>query len=416
MISVEEALAKILNSVCVLDIEEKRFTECLGQVIAENIYSPFNIPLKDNSAMDGYATKKVSIAGATAENPAVLKVIGEIPAGADASGIRIKKGEAVRIMTGGVIPQGSDIVVPIEITDVGQRRTNNSKELKIGVLSDLPSGANIRKSGEDVARGELVLEKGKTLRSPEIGILASLGTSTVKVFRRPVVAILATGNEVVDVDQELTPGKLYNSNSYSIAAQVAESGGFPYILGIAGDNMKELSDAVKNAIDSDMLITTGGVSVGDYDMVKNIMTRKGKLDFWRVRMKPGKPVTFGSIKIGKRILPHLGLPGNPVSCMIAFELFGRPAVYKMMGRDDFARRSLTAEIQEQVINTDERRIFARVMVTRKKDKYFANLTGPQGSAMMTSMVKANGLAIVPETKKSVEKGDKVQVIMLDNEI
>lgn len=412
MISVEEALSKILNFVNELDSEEKPLLDCLGRVLAEDVYAPFNVPPCDNSAMDGYATRAESIIGATAENPKILRVVGEVPAGL-VPNLEVKAGYAVRIMTGALIPQGADVVVPFEDTDEVNRNRSADKT-EIGVYKELPSGSHLRQSGEDISEGDLVMSRGKQLRPADLGALASIGKGLVSVVRRPVVAILATGNEVVDVDQPLPPGKIYNSNSYSLAAQVANCGGIPRLLGIVPDNFVQISSALREGLNCDMLLTSGGVSIGDYDVVKEVLTKEGDISFWTVRMKPGKPLAFGAFKSdnGRRV-PHLGLPGNPVSSMITFEIFVRPSILKMMGRKDLIRPTIKAVLGNTIENRDGRRIFARAIVTRQNGQYFANLTGPQGSGILSSVVKANSLVIVPETANQVKEGSIVDVIVLD---
>jgi len=240
----------------------------------------------------------------------------------------------------------------------------------------------------------------------------------VTVFRRPVVAILATGNEVVDIEQPLPAGKIYNSNTYSVAALVRHYGGIPKILGIAQDSEDSLVAKLRQGLDADMLITTGGVSAGDYDIVKDVLAKEGEITFWTVRMKPGKPLAFGTIKGADRTgaarsIPHLGFPGNPVSSMITFELFARPAIFKMMGKKNLTKPIIEAVIEQRIINTDGRRIYSRAIMEKRHGQYSARLTGPQGSGILTSMSLANGLVIVPEDKAEVKAGEKVQVMMLD---
>ena len=413
MISVEEALAKIINSIQILDSEGKPLLDCLGQVLAEDVYSPFDVPPHDNSAMDGYAVQSESITGANYKNPKVLRVVGEVAAGR-VSDLKVGPGTAIRIMTGAFIPSGADVVVPFEDTDEIDRKQAAISKTEIGVRVSLAEGCNIRRRGEDIAQGELVLTKGKLLRPADIGVLASLGKSMVSVIRRPLVGILATGNEVVEINQPLLPGKIYNSNSYSLAAQVLRYGGIPELLGIAPDDVQQLTAAVREGLECDILVTSGGVSLGDYDVVKQVLATEGNVSFWTVRMKPGKPLAFGMFKRsdGKQI-PHLGLPGNPVSSMITFEVFARPAILKMMGRSNLVKSNITAVMEDSVGNKDGRRIFARVVVTRRDGKYFAHITGPQGSGILSSMTKANGLAIIPENTKEVKPGAPVEVMMLD---
>lgn len=412
MISVEEALGKVLGFVDVLEEEEKSLLDCLGQVLAEDIYAPFDVPPHDNSAMDGYAVQAESIRGASYERPRILRVVGEVAAG-HVTGLKVELGTCVRIMTGASLPEGADTVVPFEATDEVDRKRTLASEAEIGIRCSLPEGSNIRRSGEDIAKGELVMRCGRLLHPAEIGMLASLGKGTVLVIRRPVVAILATGDEVLDVNQPLLPGKIYSSNTYSLAAQVLSYGGIPRVLGIAPDDVGQLSRALRRGLSCDMLVTSGGVSLGDYDVVKQVLAAEGDISFWTVCMKPGKPLAFGTFRRnGKKNVPHLGLPGNPASSMITFEVFGRPAILKMMGKRNLTRPSVTAVMESPIKNDDNRRIFARVIVSRREGKYFARLTGPQGSGVLTSMAKANGLAVIPETTKELKPGTTVDVMLL----
>lgn len=412
MISVEEALGKVLGFVDVLEEEERSLLDCLGQVLAEDIYAPFDVPPHDNSAMDGYAVQAESIRGASYERPRILRVVGEVAAG-HVTGLKVELGTCVRIMTGASLPEGADTVVPFEATDEVDRKRTLASEAEIGIRYSLPEGSNIRRSGEDIAKGELVMRCGRLLHPAEIGMLASLGKGTVLVIRRPVVAILATGDEVLDVNQPLLPGKIYSSNTYSLAAQVLSYGGIPRVLGIAPDDVGQLSRALRRGLSCDMLVTSGGVSLGDYDVVKQVLAAEGDISFWTVCMKPGKPLAFGTFRRnGKKNVPHLGLPGNPASSMITFEVFGRPAILKMMGKRNLTRPSVTAVMESPIKNDDNRRIFARVIVSRREGKYFARLTGPQGSGVLTSMAKANGLAVIPETTKELKPGTTVDVMLL----
>lgn len=414
MISVEQALEKILEHIDVLGMEESPVLSCLGQVLAEDVYSTINIPPLDNSAMDGYAVRAADTRGAGQKSPRILRIIDTVTAGS-VSQSEVEPGTAVRIMTGAPIPKGADSVVKFEDTDRSERQGNSAE---VGILAEVKPGLEIRRAGEDITAGSLVLKKGTVIRPAEVGVLASLGCSSAKVIRRPVVAILATGDEVVDITQPLPEGKIYNSNSYSLAALVLRCGGFPQILGIASDVEDSLVARLHLGLDADMLVTSGGVSLGDYDIVRDVLAKEGEIIFWRVRQKPGKPLAFGMIKAlgeggGVRKIPLFGLAGNPVSAMINFELFARPAMLKMMGRKNLAKPMVEAVIEEPIENSDGRRIFARAVVEKRGGRYFARLTGPQGSGVLTSMALANGLVIVPEDKPGVKKGDSVQVMMLD---
>jgi len=416
MISVEQALEKVLSYVEVLEPERKPILDCLGQVLAEDVYSDIDIPPLDNSAMDGYALRAKDTRGASESSPRYLVVVGEVAAGSMPTK-EVRPGTAIRIMTGAPLPEGADAVVRFEDTDEVNRKSSGGDLSQIGILCQAKKGLNVRGRGEDIAKGKLVLKKGKVLRPQEIGVLASLGRSTALVIRRPIVAIIATGDELIGVDQPLAPGKIHDSNTYTIAAEVSRYGGIPKILGIGRDSVRSLTEKIDRGLDADMLITSGGVSKGDYDIVKDVLAEHGEVGFWTVCMKPGKPLAFGIIKkteVGKeKKVPHLGLPGNPVSSMITFEQFARPAILKMMGKKILAKPAIRAIIEDDVVNTDGRRLFARVSVTRRGGQYYASVTGPQGSGILTSMARANGLAVIPESSNGVKAGDMVEVQMLD---
>lgn len=411
MITVDQALEKVLEHVAILEAEASPILSCLGQVLAEDIFSTINIPPLDNSAMDGYAVRSADTRGASPKSPRILRVIDTVAAGAVARS-RVEPGTAVRIMTGAPIPDGADGVVRFEDTDESERPGTPAE---IGVLIEVAPGAEIRRAGEDIAAGSLVLKQGTPLRAAEIGVLASLGRGKVKVIRRPVVAILATGDEIMDITKPLVKGKIYNSNSYSLAALVQHYGAVPRMLGVALDSEDSLIEKLSSGRDADMVITSGGVSLGDYDVVREVLEKEGEIVFWRVREKPGKPLVFGLLRGRGRAkdIPFFGLAGNPVSAMINFELFARPAILKMMGRKNLTKPMVKAVVEDAIKNTDGRRVFTRVMVEKRGGKYFARLTGPQGSGILTSMVLANGLAIVPEDKPGVKPGEVVEVMMLD---
>lgn len=412
MISVEEALDKILSSVEVLEPEEKPLLESLGQVLAEDVYASFDVPPTDNSAMDGYAVRAQDTQGASQANPRVLRVIGEVAAGYTTD-VEVTPGTAVRIMTGAPIPRGADTVVQFEHTDELERQRSQMPLNQISILRETPPNLNIRRAGEDIKRGSRVLVKGTVLRPSEIGVLASLGKAKVSVIQRPEVAILATGDELVEVGQQLPPGKIYNSNTFSLAAQVIKYGGIPRILGIARDSRASLAEKIKEGMDADLFLTSAGVSTGDYDVVKDVLADLGEINFWTVRMKPGKPLAFGTLwRKGKKV-PHLGLPGNPVSSMITFEQFARPAILKMLGKKNLAKPTIVAISQSEVTNKDQRMVFARAVVSQRDGRYFAEITGPQGSGILTSMARANGLMVIPEDIALLQKGDMVRVQMLD---
>ena len=402
MLSVEEALERVLSHFRPLEPERVGILEALGRVLAEDIHSDRDIPPLDNSAMDGYAVRAEDTQGASPQSPIRLRIVAELAAGALPS-VEVKEGTAIRIMTGAPVPPGADAVIPFEDTE--------REGEWVRILREIPKGKNIRLAGEDVRKGERVLAKGTVLRPQEVGMLAALGRKEVLVIRRPRVGILATGDEVVDIEEPLTPGKIRNANSYSNAAQVLRYGGVPVLLGIARDDVQELTAKIRRALEEkvDLILTSGGVSVGDFDVVKEVLAAEGEISFWRVRMKPGKPLAFGHIAG----VPLLGLPGNPVSAMVSFELFARPAILKMQGKTRLAKPVVEAVLLDGIEDKDDRRHFLRVMVEERDGQYYARLTGDQGSGILSSMVRAQGLAIIPEERRSLRPGERVQVMMLD---
>jgi molybdopterin molybdotransferase len=409
MITIEEALERILAYVSVLPAEEKHPLDALGQVLDEDITATFDIPPLDNTSMDGYAVRAPDTAGASEASPRELRVIGEVAAGYIYDG-EVTDGAAVRIMTGAPIPRGADAVVPFEETD---EETAHSHE-SVRVFKEARPGANIRPAGQDVRTGDLVLGKGAALRPQEIGVIASLGRDRVRVIRRPVVAVLSTGDELLEPGHPRDGARIYDSNAYSVAALVQRFGGVPKLLGIARDTVKALTARIHEGMDADMLVTSAGVSKGDYDIVKDVLAREGEVAFWTVAMKPGKPLAFGAFRRDGRQIPHIGLPGNPVSSMVAFELFGRPAILKMMGKMDYRRPIVRAIAEDRITSIGDPRVFlARCVVTERDGCYYARLTGAQSSGMLTSMVRANGLTIIPADVDVVEPGQEIDVLMLD---
>lgn len=408
MISVDEALEYVLKHFEPLEPEEVEILDALDRVMAEDAYSDVDIPPFDNSAMDGYAVRAADTVEVSSKAPVALRVIADLAAGYTTDMV-VEPGTAIRIMTGAPLPAGADAVVRFEETSEGLsagERTDN----QIEVFSQVGIRENVRSAGEDIREGELVLAEGTILRAQEIGVLASLGRATVRVIRRPRVAILATGDELVAIDEPLTPGKIRNSNEYSNAALVQRYGGIPVRLGIARDDVDELTAKIREGLAQkvDLFLTSAGVSVGDYDVVKDVLSAEGEMHFWQVRMKPGKPLAFGVIQG----VPILGLPGNPVSAMVSFEQFARPAILKMLGKTRLRKPTVEAILQEDV-KSSGRRNFKRAVITRREGEYYASVTGPQGSGVLTSMVKANGLVIIPEGIRHKKAGERVTVQMLD---
>jgi molybdopterin molybdotransferase len=413
LISVEDALAEILSHVHCLEPEAAPILEATDRVLAEEITSEIDIPPFDNSAMDGYAVRSTDVQRASPETPVALTVLGSVAAGYVAQ-VCVQPGSAVRIMTGAPLPDGADAVVPIEETSDADREKAArlaSPANTVDVRKAVQPRDHVRPSGEDVHRGERVMSPGRVIRAQEIGVLASLGRETVSVHRRPRVAILATGDELLEIHEPLVAGKIRNSNEYTNAALVERTGGIPIRLGIARDTEADLTAKIRVGLErgADLFLTSGGVSVGDYDVVKDVLGAEGRMQFWQVCMKPGKPLAFGVLP-GE--VPLIGLPGNPVSAMVSFEQFARPAILKMLGHKDLEKPSVVAIMDEALGNSGRRR-FVRVVVSRREGRYHARTTGEQGSGVLTSMAKANGLAIVPEGTLRVEAGSKVRVQMLD---
>jgi molybdopterin molybdotransferase len=404
MITVEEALDKILSHIQPLGFEKISILEALGRVIAEDIYAPRDIPPLDNSGMDGYAVRYEDVKQATSNHPIRLEVIEDLPAGF-VSSKTVVKGQAIRIMTGAPIPKGADAVVPVEDT----KKVDGS----VLVLKSIPLGEHIRKAGEDVKKGEGVISAGDLIRPAEIGMLASIGRSFVKVYQRPLVSILCTGEELVDVDEGLGEGKIVSSNSYTLTAQVRDCGAIPIQLGIAKDQKEEIKEKLRQGTRADVIISSAGVSIGDYDFVRDALNDLGmEMVFWKVAMKPGKPLAFGTIN--KK--PVFGLPGNPASSMVSFEQFVRPSLLKMMGHRQIFRPIVEAVLKEDIRKEPGRRHFIRAFVSFEKDHYFVTMTGSQGSGILRSMVRANCLIVIPEDREVVRAGEKVKVQLLDRDL
>lgn len=415
MLSVEEARKKILDNFAKLGVERTPILECLGMTLAKGIVSPISVPPLNNSAMDGYAIMSLDTKKKLDTDLLELKVIGTVAAG-EISNKTIKSGQALRIMTGAPIPAGSDAVVPFENTDEQKRKLRGSSNRKIAIMAKVDSGENIRLKGEDIFVGATVLHKNKIIRPADIGVAASIGLTHLPVIRRPVIAIFSTGNELVEPGNKLSEGKIYNSNAFTVASMVSSYGGIPKIIDTAEDSFQAVDEALSMAMaGADMVVTSAGVSKGDYDVVKDVLEKKGEISLWSVRMRPAKPLAFGVLDSphGKKI-PHLGLPGNPVSAMVAFIQFGRQAIGIMMGRSPLPNPTITAILDDSINNFDRRRVYARVYVYKSDEgDYRARITGNQSSGVLTSMAAANGLGICPEGIDRINTGEKIQVEMID---
>jgi len=418
MISVEEARTRILEQFARLEAIEVGVLDAVGQVLAEDVVAGFNIPPLANTAMDGYAVRAEDTTGATYESPLELNSIGYLPAGEVFAG-SVGPGQAVRIMTGAPMPDGANAVVPFEETDeYGSDEAYDPSRSSVRIDVEANPGANIRVAGEDVREGETVLPEGTVIGPAQVGVLASLGRDRVLAYRRPVVAVLSTGDELLRPGEPLTPGKIYDSNAFSLAAQVRSFGGVPIVLDVARDTVEALTARIKEGLaEADMLVTSAGVSRGDFDVVKTVLANEGQVGFWTVRMKPGKPLAFGTFRgEGGRAIPHLGLPGNPVSAMLTFELFGRAAIFKMLGKEHaWPRPMIRAVTKDRIRNTDGRRFYARVYLDEEDGQTVVRLTGPQGSGVLTSMALASAFAICPEDVDAIEPGEECDVILADRE-
>ncbi len=399
--SVEEALGRILAEIQALPTTQVPLSEALGLVLAQDIIAQEDIPPFSNSAMDGFALLSQD-SQPRAGQPPRLRVTGGVAAGYVADQA-VTEGTAMRIMTGAPVPPGADTVIQVELT-----RSEGPQSEWVEIMQAVPLGNNIRPAGEDMQRGQIILLQGNEIGSWEIGVLATLGWANVLVTRRPHVAILGTGDEVIDVDEPLRPGKIRNSNSYLLEAAVRLAGAIPHRLGVARDTVESLREKFTEAIQYDLIITSGGVSVGDFDLVKDIMAEQGHVDFWRINMRPGKPVAFGSI--GK--VPLLGLPGNPVSAAVTFELFGRPIIRKMLGHTRLLRPQVDVEVIDGVDERVMRRHYVRAWVEWRDGRFVARTTGNQGSHITTSLLHANAFVIVPEGGVQIQPGGSAKAIML----
>lgn len=395
MMKVDKALKIILGSIKPLSAEWADIRDSLGRTISRDIYSRYDLPMFNNSAMDGYAVR-------SKDTPGRLTIIEDIPAGYVAKK-RITKGQAIKIMTGAPIPDGADSVVRVENTEeIGNM---------VQVFKKTKYRENVRIKGEDVKSGQVILPKGSVVRPFEMGMLASLGLSNVKVTKMPRVGILATGDELVGINERLTKGKIRSSNNYMIYGQVLLCSAVPVDLGIAKDTKGVIRKKILRGLDQDIdaLVISGGISVGKYDFVKNVLLELGtKMKFWRVAMRPGKPLAFGIING----IPVFGLPGNPVSSTITFEEFARPAILKMQGSDRIFRPAVRAAITHDFNKRKGLRYFVRVKVENKDGKLYASCTGMQGSNIISSLVLADGIAVLPEEAVLIKKGQSVSVQLL----
>ena len=399
-----EAQRIVLDATAVLGLEKISLLDALGRTIGEDIVAERDNPPWDNSAMDGFAVRWEDIKQEHAiQKPVTLDVIEDVPAGRMPSKT-VGQGQAIRIMTGAPIPQGADTVLKVEDTE----QTPNT----VRVFKPERRGSNIRPRGEDVRKGECIIAKGTPIRPGEAGMLAVLAKSFLFAYQRPRVAILSTGDELADLDERFSDEKIINSNSYGIAAAVQEAGGIPLLLGIARDTQAALKEKISQGLNADILVLSGGVSMGDYDFTKAVFREIGaEMNFWKLAIRPGQPLAFGKIQ-GKLAF---GLPGNPVSSMVTFEQLVRPALLKMGGRSSYGRPVVDAVFQETFSKRPDRRHFLRGILIREEGVFKVRTTGGQGSGILTSMVKANCLIDVPVEVERLVPGDVVRVQLLSGE-
>lgn len=406
MLEVGDAVARILEGVAPLAAEEVQLRDAVGRVLAVDVRSPITLPHWTNSAMDGYAVRGADIAGASADRPVVLPVLETIAAGAFPTR-PVGPMTATRIMTGAPLPEGADTVVRVEDTDGGRAR--------VRIVKDRDAGKNIRLRGEDLTEGAVALPRGMPIGAAQVGILASVGAATVRVHRRPRVAILGSGDELVDIDRfdEVRAGrKIVSSNSYTLEALVRTAGGEPVVLGNSADTLDAMRALLERAVAGapDLIVSSAGVSVGEFDHTRAALEAMGaRMGFWKVRMRPGAPLGFGHVGA----IPWVGLPGNPVSAMVTFELYVRPVVRRMLGQTRLHRRPVQVQLEEPVRIGASLTHFFRAIVTPRADGTLgARLTGPQGSGILTSMSLANALVVVPPERPEVGAGEVLSALLL----
>ena len=411
MLSVSEALNKILSSLTPVGIEDVPLTQAAGRVLSNDITSSLDLPQFSNSSMDGFAVRAGDILEALPDQPITLSVIEDIPAGQFPKK-KIGIGQTARIMTGAPIPDKSDAIIPIEDTDqyIEGTRSGTNLPTEIKVYRSVKPGVYIRNKGEDLSVGKVVLDSYSRLRPQDIGLLAMLGISRVSVFRRPRIVILSTGDELLPVEKPLQPGKIHDSNAYTLSALIYRDGGEAVYLGIVPDREHAVRDILEQAVSSnaDLIISSAGVSVGAFDFVRSVVQSDGNLEFWRVNMRPGKPLTYGNFQG----IPFIGLPGNPVSAFVGYEVFVRPSILKLSGVKIASRTSIKVKVSQD-IESDGRESYLRAIVRSQKGEMVATLTGHQGSGNLLSLVQANALLIIPSGVKSLPSGTVADAWLLE---
>jgi molybdopterin molybdotransferase len=405
MLNILEAQNRLLSALKIVGKEGVQLSEADARVLADDLLAQSDSPLFSNSSMDGFAIRSQDLETLTENNQIQFEVVGDIPAG-HTSKIVIAPGQSMRIMTGAPLPEGADLVIPVEETDVQSREADTPLPKRIKVFKSYSSGTFVRPKAEDYSMGEILIKAGKRLRAQEVALLAVNGQSNVSVYRKPRIALLSSGDELILPGKKLGAGQIYESNSFALASQIKSSGAETMDLGIASDDFENIKLRFEAAIksDVDMIISSAGVSVGAYDYLRDVILSAGELDFWRVNMKPGKPLAFGSYKE----TPFIGLPGNPVSSFASFEVFGRPALKKLGGEKNWQRKVLDATLVED-LPASKRQSFLRGLYRREKEGNLVNLTGHQGSGNLYSLVQANCLILVPPSEKPIKAGATVEI-------
>ncbi len=406
MLSVTEARERILSHFQATAEENIPLIECAGRVLAVDIASAHDLPQFDNSSMDGFAIRAVDSHSAAAE--VSLSVIADIPAGS-APTVTLAQGQSARIMTGAQIPRGADAVIAVEDTDFHSRNAGSAAPQTITFIKNINAGENIRLRGADVHTGDVVLQKGRKIKAQDLGLLAMLGIANVNVHKKPRVALLSSGDELMDVDSPLTAGKIHDSNSFTLGASIQTTGAEVIRLGVAKDTRDSVQELLQKARNEnvDLIVSSAGVSVGAFDFVKEVIESSGKLDFWRINMRPGKPLAFGEFQDKL----FIGLPGNPVSAFVGFEIFVRPVLEKLSGQLDGGRRTVKVRCAEE-IESDGRESYLRVRIRNENGIPVATLTSHQGSGNLFSLVQANALLIIPAGVKCVPVGEELEAILL----
>ncbi|MCC6803540.1 MAG: molybdopterin molybdotransferase MoeA [Anaerolineae bacterium] len=410
LLNVDEAVERILSGISPLGDERVPLLDALGRVLAEPVVSEISLPPFANSSMDGFAVRASNTKYATKDQPTAIRVVMDIPAGSSPDRV-LHTGQAARIMTGAPLPEGADAIIPVEDTDQTWKPGDNSElPTVVAIYAPVHAGDCVRPVGEDIMAGQTVLQAGTVIGAAELGVLAALGQADVPVKRRPRVAIVGSGDELVDVNEPITPGKIRDTNSYTLFGLISANGGEPIRIPTARDTLDDVRRCFREALDQqpDLIISSAGVSVGAFDVVRTVIEELGQIDFWRVNLRPGKPLAFGSV--GN--VPFFGLPGNPVSAMVTFDVFVRPALLRLGGRTD-PTPAVEATLREP-LKSDGRRSYIRVKLSREDGRYVATSTGTQSSGALMSMVLADGLLIIPENVTEARAGEKFPVRLLRN--